>query len=105
MLHEVALVGGDTVKGPLVVTVQIAGWVERDRWLTRSGAQPGDLLFVSGVPGEAAAGLAVIQQALAGESIHRSICDNDSCGPSRGLRWADRCARSRAPRWIFPTAC
>jgi len=62
--HDVALIGGDTVKGPLVVTVQIAGWVETDRWLVRSGARPGDRLFVSGVPGEAAAGLAVIQKGL-----------------------------------------
>lgn len=60
--HDVALVGGDTVRGPLVVTVQVAGWVEEDRWLTRAGAQPGDLLMVSGIPGEAAAGLHVIQQ-------------------------------------------
>ena len=44
------------------MTVQLAGWVEQDKWLTRSGAQPGDLLMVSGVPGEAAAGLHVIQQ-------------------------------------------
>lgn len=62
--HDVVLIGGDTVQGPLVVTVQIAGWVEADRWLTRGGARPGDLLFVSGVPGEAAAGLAVIQKSL-----------------------------------------
>lgn len=62
--HGVALIGGDTVKGPLVVTVQVAGWVETDRWLTRSGASPGDGVFISGVPGEAAAGLAVIQQHL-----------------------------------------
>jgi thiamine-monophosphate kinase len=60
--YDVALVGGDTVRGPLVVTVQLAGWVEEDRWLTRSGARPGDLLMVSGVLGEAAAGLHVIQQ-------------------------------------------
>jgi thiamine-monophosphate kinase len=60
--HDVALVGGDTVRGPLVATVQLAGWVEQDRWLTRSGAQPGDLLMISGIPGEAAAGLHVIQQ-------------------------------------------
>jgi thiamine-monophosphate kinase len=59
---DVALVGGDTVRGPRVITVQIAGWVEKDRWLTRSGARPGDLLFVSGTPGEAAAGLRVVQQ-------------------------------------------
>lgn len=62
--HRVALVGGDTVRGPLVITVQIAGWIEADRWLTRSGAQAGDLLFVSGTPGEAAAGLAVIQREI-----------------------------------------
>ena len=60
--YDVALVGGDTVRGPLVVTVQLAGWVEQDKWLTRSGAQPGDLLMISGIPGEAAAGLHVIQQ-------------------------------------------
>jgi thiamine-monophosphate kinase len=61
---NVALIGGDTVKGPRVITVQVAGWVETDRWLTRAGAQAGDVLFVSGVPGEAAAGLATIQRHL-----------------------------------------
>jgi thiamine-monophosphate kinase len=60
--HNVALIGGDTVKGPLVVTIQIAGYVESDRWLMRSGARPGDLLFVSGVPGEAAGGLALMKR-------------------------------------------
>lgn len=64
--YNVALIGGDTVRGPLVITVQIAGWVEADGWLTRSGARPGDLLFVSGIPGEAAAGLAVIQRRILG---------------------------------------
>lgn len=62
--YDVALVGGDTVRGPLVATVQLAGWVEPDKWLTRSAAQPGDLLMVSGIPGEAAAGLRAIQQRL-----------------------------------------
>src|SRR3954469_3483935 len=55
---NVQLIGGDTVRGPLVVTIQIAGWVESNRWLTRSGAQVGDLLFVSGHLGDAAGGLA-----------------------------------------------
>jgi thiamine-monophosphate kinase len=62
--HDVALIGGDTVKGPLVITVQIAGWVEADRYLTRSGAQPGDALMISGIPGEAAGGLATLQRAV-----------------------------------------
>lgn len=64
--YNVALIGGDTVRGPLVITVQVAGWVEADGWLTRSGARPGDRLFVSGIPGEAAAGLAVIQRRILG---------------------------------------
>jgi thiamine-monophosphate kinase len=64
--YDVALVGGDTVRGPLVITVQIAGWIEADAWLTRSGAKAGDLLFVSGIPGEAAAGLAVVQRHIVG---------------------------------------
>jgi thiamine-monophosphate kinase len=71
--YQVALVGGDTVKGPLVVTVQIAGSVETDGWLTRAGARPGDLLFVSGMPGEAAAGLAVIQDHLPATSATQHL--------------------------------
>ncbi len=62
--YDVALVGGDTVKGPLAITIQLAGYVEPDKWLTRSGARAGDLLFVSGTPGDASAGLAVMQRGL-----------------------------------------
>lgn len=63
--YNIALVGGDTVRGPLSVSVQAMGFVESDGWLTRAGAKPGDAIFVSGVPGEAAAGLAVLQRSLA----------------------------------------
>lgn len=59
--HEVALIGGDTVRGPLVITVQVGGWVEHDGFMTRSGARVGDRICVSGVPGEAAAGLALLR--------------------------------------------
>jgi thiamine-monophosphate kinase len=62
--YNVALIGGDTVRGSLSITVQILGLVETDCWLTRNGAQVGDTIFISGAPGEAAAGLAVIQRLL-----------------------------------------
>lgn len=57
--HSVALVGGDTTAGPLSVSVQVLGLVEPGTALSRKGASPGDLLFVSGTPGDAAAGLAL----------------------------------------------
>ena len=60
MRYGVQLVGGDTVKGPLNISIQISGLVNDDGWLTRSGARPGDMVFVSGVPGEAAGGLQLI---------------------------------------------
>ena len=62
--HEVALVGGDTTRGPLTVTVQLLGHVPPGRALTRAGGRPGDLLFVSGTPGDAGAGLKLEQGLL-----------------------------------------
>lgn len=56
---NVSLVGGDTARGPLAVSIQVHGWVEPDKALCRSGAQVGDLLFVSGDLGSAAGGLAL----------------------------------------------
>jgi thiamine-monophosphate kinase len=55
--YGMALVGGDTTAGPLAVSVQALGFVEAGQALLRSGAAPGDLLYVSGTPGDAAAGL------------------------------------------------
>jgi thiamine-monophosphate kinase len=62
--HDVALVGGDTTSGPLCASIQILGHVPRGQALLRSGARPGDLVFVSGSPGDAAAGLALEQGRL-----------------------------------------
>jgi thiamine-monophosphate kinase len=59
--HGVALVGGDTTGGPLVAAVQALGTVAPGTALTRAGARAGDLLYVSGTPGDAAAGLRLLQ--------------------------------------------
>lgn len=58
--HGVELVGGDTTAGPLTISVQILGQVDRGSALRRSGAQPGDLLAVTGTLGDAGAGLALV---------------------------------------------
>ncbi len=55
--HGVALVGGDTTRGPLTVSVQLLGHVPHGTALRRGGARAGDLLAVSGTLGDAGAGL------------------------------------------------
>lgn len=59
---NVALVGGDTTRGPLSITVQVHGAVSENNALKRSGARPGDGIYVSGSLGDAAAGLKVLKQ-------------------------------------------
>lgn len=54
----VSLVGGNTTRGPLTVSVQILGHVPRGAALRRSGARDGDVLAVTGTLGDAGAGLA-----------------------------------------------
>ncbi len=55
----VALIGGDTVRGPLSAGVALFGTVGADTWLSRSGAQPGDGIYVTGTLGDAALGLSI----------------------------------------------
>lgn len=54
--HGVSLIGGDTVHGPLAVTVTVMGSMPAGEAVTRSGARPGDRLYLSGAAGRAAAG-------------------------------------------------
>ncbi|MBV6824063.1 thiamine-phosphate kinase [Pseudomonas sp. PD9R] len=56
----VALVGGDTTRGPLSLTMTVFGRVPSGKALTRSGAQPGDLLCVGGELGSAAGALPLV---------------------------------------------
>lgn len=61
--HGVQLVGGDTTRGPLSISVTVLGQAPAQP-LLRSGAAGGDELYLSGCCGEAAAGLALRQQRL-----------------------------------------
>jgi thiamine-monophosphate kinase len=55
------IIGGDTTKGPRNFCVTIFGEVPTGSALLRSGAKPGDEIWVSGQPGRAALGLAHLQ--------------------------------------------
>lgn len=59
---RVALVGGDTTRGPLSVCVTVHGLVEPGRAMRRDGARAGDEVWVTGTLGDAAGALALLQR-------------------------------------------
>lgn len=62
--YSVQLIGGDTVRGDLAVTITAQGFVPNDSALTRSGAKPGDWIYVTGTLGDAGAGLEILKGEL-----------------------------------------
>jgi thiamine-monophosphate kinase len=73
--HEVSLAGGDLAESPVAVAdVVLVGAVPGERALLRSGARPGDRLYVTGALGGAAAGLARLAEwAKAGHGKGRKL--------------------------------
>jgi len=55
------LVGGDTTKGPLAIGIQVHGLVPKGQVLTRSNAQIGDVIAVTGTLGDAGAALSLLE--------------------------------------------
>ncbi|MDP4302926.1 thiamine-phosphate kinase [Leptothrix discophora] len=62
--HAIELVGGDTTAGPLTVGITVMGQVPPGQALLRSGARPGDALWVSGWPGRARLWLEAVRGTL-----------------------------------------
>jgi thiamine-monophosphate kinase len=72
--HRVAVIGGNITRspGPLIVDVTATGVVGRRRALTRSGARPGDEVYVTGSLGNGLAGLRALQAQTAADGPHVS---------------------------------
>lgn len=73
------LLGGDTVTtpGPLTLSVTAFGFVPQGRMARRTGAQEGDILFVSGTIGDAALGLRLLLEpdAACWRGLHGAVRD------------------------------
>lgn len=59
--HDCELIGGDTTRGPLAICITVFGEVPPGQALLRSGARPGDDLYVSGTLGDARLALEVFR--------------------------------------------
>ncbi len=72
--YGITLMGGDTVRtpGPLALSLTALGTVPRGQALTRSGAKPGDAVYVTGTIGDGALGLQIANGTLQAEG---SVCD------------------------------
>lgn len=71
---NVDLIGGDTTRGPLTISVQIMGEIPTGQAIKRNGAKAGDDIWVSGHLGSAALGLAHLQGKVQLEGETRATC-------------------------------
>jgi len=72
--QNVALIGGDTTRGPLSLSITALGWVPNGHALRRDNAQVGDDIWVSGFLGEAAGALQLWQ----GGQLDVSVTSHDT---------------------------
>ncbi|WP_035384623.1 thiamine-phosphate kinase [Ferriphaselus sp. R-1] len=72
--HGVELIGGDTTRGPLTLSVTIMGEVPPHAALRRDGARQGDDLWVSGTLGDAALALAHLQGRIVLDAAAVAAC-------------------------------
>lgn len=86
--HGVQLVGGDTTRGPLSITVQVHGFVDPPQALRRSAGRPGDRLFVSGTLGDAALALQRAGMALPVDDFLQQRLDRPTPRVALGRRLA-----------------
>ena len=88
--HGIAVVGGNISRspGPLVVDVTATGTVRRRRVLTRAGARPGDMVYVTGTVGDAAVGLMSLRERADGGEADTSVgpCEERYVRPEPRVR-------------------
>jgi len=84
--YDLPLVGGDTTRGPLTITIQVIAEAGSGPVLTRSGANPGDAIYVSGTLGDAAAALAVSSGDVPDELVRRFRYPEPRVGVGTAMR-------------------
>jgi len=81
--YGVSLIGGDTTKGNMTLTLTLQGFIDQGKALQRQGAEASDLIYCSGTIGDAAAGLKLLIDAnnpdngLSGNTNEAALTDTD----------------------------
>jgi thiamine-monophosphate kinase len=88
---NISLIGGDTTKGPLSITIQAMGLSDKVKILRRDQAKPGDRIFVTGDLGDAAIGLHALLNNLDDEKL--SPCIKKLNRPEIKVKFAEELAR------------
>ncbi len=70
---NICLIGGDTTKGPLSITIQAMGLSDEDTIMRRDRASVGDKIYVTGELGDAAIGLEAVLNNLNNENLQPCI--------------------------------
>lgn len=89
--YGISLIGGDTTKGPLTISVQLMGVVEKGKEVTRSGAEIGDLICVTGNLGDASVGLSVFQNKIQLSNKEKEYYVNRLNCPTPRLNFSRKC--------------
>jgi len=79
--YHVQLIGGDLTKGPLTITIQAMGFAPKNQSLKRSGAKPGDLIYVTHTLGDAALGLACLEKSISLPTHYHDYLITRHCRP------------------------
>ena len=70
--YSIELIGGDTVQGPLAITITAQGFVPAEQAMSRAKAKPGDFVYVTGSLGDAGLGLDILlNKASVAEPAHK----------------------------------
>ena len=95
--HRLHMAGGNLTRspGPLVVDITVTGTAKRRQILTRSGARPGDELYVTGSIGAAAAGLGMLKEGGSAAPLDNT-CSQRYLYPEPRIRMGSLIARNRA---------
>lgn len=80
--YDIALVGGDTTRGPKSITITVNGQLPNGTALNRSGANIGDWLYVTGTLGDSALGLKILTNDLPAKENDRDYLINRHYRPT-----------------------